>query len=169
MTDAAQNIWNTISNWKPNQWLITFGILGIFFFGSGGVSMAVAGQKFGFVPAETHALLGMLMSFAMVGLGSWYAKEAARYASIERSKAARPNVPVSELSLEFARQIKGSIRMDEADTLRLLKVDADKTKSELIETLKRMRLREAAGDRSVIYYDQGMYHSRSNDATVLAK
>ena len=150
---------SAISQWPPNRWLMGGGMLGVLFFGSTGVG--------GITPNPGTAMFATGMSAVFVVLGAWYAREAARFQAEERRKNKRPDVPVSELSLDFALQISEPVSIETADDLPDLENDKKKTKEQLLKTIKRLRLREAAHHGQVIYYQQGMYHPRPSDATVI--
>ena len=149
-----------ISSWPPNRWLMFGGMLGVFFFGSTGVG--------DFTPNPGISMLATGLSFVVIILGAWYAREAKRFESEERRESNRPESPCSELSIELALTMTKPMNAEEVSNLHPIQNDAKKTKVELLKTINRLRIREAAANGRVIFYSEGIYTPRL-DHTVLAR
>ena len=159
---TSATIIEALGTWKPNRVSMAGGMVGMLFFGSTGFM--------GFVPLATMVYPGFGASFLMFCMGMWYAREAAKFDAMERREGNRNPVPVSELSLEVARQVTGSMELTDMGDIDPHPSDMKKTKAMMLATITRLRIREACGDGSLVYYDHGRVHSRkprTEDLTVL--
>jgi len=158
---VMDKFFETISGWAPNRWLMFGGFLLMLL----SVISAVAGFE----------IVGEMRLFAFGGglilvmLGAWYARERARFEAQEKRRDGdeRPRAPVSENSLDFAKQLTSPITMTEVDSIPPLPNDERKDSTDRLRALCRARLREAATDGTVVYYDAGTYYPReTRDHTV---
>lgn len=144
-----------VSNWKPNRWLMAGGFVLML--------LSVVSSIAGFEIVEEMRLSAFWAGFVVLMTGAAFAWKLAELQ--ERRDTPRPSAPISDNSIAFAKRVNKPITMNEIDTVPLLPVDEQ---NDLEITVKRLRLREAARDGSVIYYQDGQYIPRNrNDNTVM--
>jgi len=125
-----------------------------------GTLMCIGPAVYIFGEMGSEKLIEMVLPFAytlmyigtgLICLSSVMAVIAAVMGARDRRSRTRPHIPVSSVSLKFAGTITESIHVSNLGDLPSLPEDKALNKNELLQTVNRLRGREACHDPSTVY------------------
>ena len=120
---------------------------------------AAFGGGFGLVVYETLAAGSFVAGVVLILISAYMADRKTKFESGDRRLDARPELPVSDRTLEFVRQFTGAMEQHEIASMPFVD-DDDLTLPDAIKKLKVMRAKEAAWQGDLIYWTNGLYVPR---------